>query len=98
MVSGTQLKLCDFGLAIRPQTGEQLRVRCGTPAFMAPEQSRLPDGAGYSYPVDMWAVGIILYMLVCGGNHPFVTDGKFEEKKCHEGSGPSCVLWTSGSL
>ena len=42
MVSGEQLKLCDFGLAIRPSYNERLRVRCGTPAFMPPARTARP--------------------------------------------------------
>lgn len=86
MVSGEQLKLSDFGLAIQAPKGERLKVRCGTPAFMAPEALRLPDSPGYSYEVDVWAAGVILYMLMCAGKHPFITsDNRFDEKMCHAG-------------
>lgn len=29
-------------------------------------------GEGYSFPVDMWAMGIILYMLLHDGQHPWI--------------------------
>ena len=46
----------------------------GTPCYMAPEMleaSMFEDAAGYSYPVDLWACGVILYTLLTGGKQPF---------------------------
>lgn len=37
--------------------------RIGTPSFMAPEVVRRQS---YGKPVDMWAVGVLLYVLLCG--------------------------------
>lgn len=79
MVSGTGdksvLKLTDFGLACFLTRGKLLQDKCGTPAFMAPEQVLLKSGKsrGYSFPCDMWAAGITMYMLMFGGRHPFLT-------------------------
>jgi len=79
MVSGigdkSVLKLTDFGLACFLTRGRLLQDRCGTPAFMAPEQVLLKSGKsrGYSFPCDMWAAGIAMYMLMFGGRHPFLT-------------------------
>mmetsp|Transcript_8766 Transcript_8766/g.24345 ORF Transcript_8766/g.24345 Transcript_8766/m.24345 type:complete len:663 (-) Transcript_8766:230-2218(-) len=83
MVSGTKLKLSDFGLAISLPSGNLLQEKCGTPAFMAPEQHNLPKhSAGYGYPVDIWAAGVSMYMMMFGGGHPFLTDrGKLDQKK-----------------
>ena len=36
------LKLSDFGLAVHLQWGQRLIDKCGTPAFMSPEQHQLP--------------------------------------------------------
>jgi len=73
MVSGGLLKLIDFSLASFAPSGELLKKKCGTPAFMAPEQHRLPDNSlGYGLPVDLWAAGISLYMFMAGGRHPFM--------------------------
>ena len=44
----------------------------GTLSFAAPE--RLVDGCVYSEKVDMWALGIVLFMLLTG-HHPFDTNG-----------------------
>merc|ERR1719160_666771 len=42
MVANDRLKLSDFGLALILPKGKLLTERCGTPAFMAPEQILLP--------------------------------------------------------
>lgn len=71
------LKLSDFGLAVYvPEGGKKLLTeKCGTPAFMSPEQHRLPKwSVGYSFPADMWAVGVAMYMMMFGGKHPFLTE------------------------
>lgn len=75
MVSGSVLKLSDFGLACFLSREKLLTDKCGTPAFMAPEQVRLGSGGsrGYSFPCDLWAAGIAMYMLMFGGRHPFIT-------------------------
>lgn len=68
------LKLTDFGLALSLPRGKLLTEKCGTPAFMAPEQHRLPrNSRGYSFAVDMWAAGVSMYMIMFGGRHPFLT-------------------------
>ncbi|XP_040821340.1 serine/threonine-protein kinase DCLK3 [Ochotona curzoniae] len=57
----TTLKLADFGLAkhvVRP-----LFTVCGTPTYVAPE---ILSEKGYGLEVDMWAAGVILYILLCG--------------------------------
>jgi len=46
--------------------------KCGTPAFMAPEQHLLPRKSnGYTFPVDLWAAGLLMYMLM-ENRHPFL--------------------------
>ncbi|EFA86387.1 putative protein kinase [Heterostelium album PN500] len=57
------IKLCDFGLSQRCAAGEQLRSMIGTATYMAPEISAF---TGYGKPVDMWALGVIIYILLCG--------------------------------
>lgn len=39
------------------------RAVCGTPGYMAPE---LMSGDPYSYPVDAWAIGCVMYQLLIG--------------------------------
>mmetsp|Transcript_108166 Transcript_108166/g.304670 ORF Transcript_108166/g.304670 Transcript_108166/m.304670 type:complete len:980 (+) Transcript_108166:79-3018(+) len=58
------LKLIDFGSAKKLQPGQSKTfTRVGTPHYMAPEVMR---AKGYGPAVDLWALGIILYELVCG--------------------------------
>jgi len=71
MICRGVLKLADFGMAqFLPQGG--FVAKCGTPAFMAPELHGLPATGNYGMAVDMWAAGIILYMLLHAGQHPFM--------------------------
>jgi len=55
------LKLADFGLAVVVR--EPLFTVCGTPTYVAPE---ILAETGYGVKVDVWAVGVILYILLCG--------------------------------
>jgi len=58
------IKVADFGLA-RLVTGKDLmKTACGTPGYVAPE---ILKNKGYdSGAVDLWSVGVILYILLCG--------------------------------
>lgn len=44
---------------------------CGTPAYMAPELVR---GKPYSYPIDLYALGVVLYACLVGsvGSHHLI--------------------------
>ncbi|KAM3822268.1 serine/threonine-protein kinase DCLK3 isoform 1-T1 [Vipera latastei] len=57
----TTLKLADFGLA--KQVTRPIFTVCGTPTYVAPE---ILAENGYGLEVDMWATGVILYILLCG--------------------------------
>uniref|UniRef100_A0A1I7T7D9 SNF-related serine/threonine-protein kinase n=1 Tax=Caenorhabditis tropicalis TaxID=1561998 RepID=A0A1I7T7D9_9PELO len=58
------VKLTDFGFSNTYETGEQLSTSCGSLAYSAPE---ILLGDSYDAPaVDVWSLGVILYMLVCG--------------------------------
>jgi len=67
------VKLADFGFATKVVTDTELLQLVGTPPYFAPELSRLRDESvmeGYGRPVDIWAMGVILYILL-SGIHPF---------------------------
>lgn len=55
--------LADFGLATIVQPLERLYKVCGTLSYMAPE---IFEGTGYSFPVDVWAIGVTVYFMLCG--------------------------------
>ena len=70
------VKLTDFGLA-KSVTTEGLKTFCGTPLYFAPEVLRRRHtvaGRGrYGRAADMWSLGVILYILLCGAP-PFDAD------------------------
>lgn len=57
-------KLCDFGMAACfSQPNERAWTLCGTSGHMAPE---ILAGSGYSFAVDWWGLGILVYELLMG--------------------------------
>ncbi|XP_029318421.1 serine/threonine-protein kinase 33 [Cottoperca gobio] len=69
------IKVTDFGLSVK--TGgvgieNMMTEVCGTPAYMAPE---MMSGRGYSQWCDVWSIGVVMYMLLCG-EPPFVSKTK----------------------
>ena len=58
------LKVADFGLARTIVKGKELKSVCGTPGYVAPEI--ISNRGCNSTAVDMWSVGVILYILLCG--------------------------------
>lgn len=65
----SEVKITDFGLA-KVATGQYLTTACGTPNYVAPE---VLINEGYDEAVDMWSIGVILYILLCGFP-PFYSD------------------------
>ncbi|CAF1290443.1 unnamed protein product [Adineta steineri] len=60
------VKLGGFGVALQlPESGLIQASRIGTPAFMAPEVVNR-ESPGFGRPVDMWALGVMLYVLLTG--------------------------------
>ncbi len=61
----SEIKLTDFGLCafLEDPGARSLLEACGTPGYVAPEVLfRRP----YGTPVDLWALGTIMYSLLCG--------------------------------
>ena len=64
------IKVADFGLSAKYEQFifKSVEQQVGTLVFMAPEQ--LVSKKLYSRSVDIFAAGIIMYMLLTGGKHP----------------------------
>ncbi|KAL0095632.1 kinase-like domain-containing protein [Phycomyces blakesleeanus] len=71
------LLIADFGLSRIMDTEKfhMLTTTCGTPGYMAPE---IFKKTGHGKPVDMWAIGVITYFLLCGCT-PFERDNNIDE-------------------
>ena len=67
------VKILDFGLSANVTNDASLSELSGTPSYLAPEMIRKslhPDGCGYGRPVDVWACGVLLYVMI-SGTFPF---------------------------
>jgi len=56
------LKLIDFGLSTKFIDGQFLKTKIGTPHYVAPQVFQ----GKYDKSCDMWSVGVIMYVLLCG--------------------------------
>lgn len=59
----SQIKIADFGLAKLASDKEAMQTACGTPGYVAPEVLKCEP---YGAAVDMWGMGVITYILLCG--------------------------------
>jgi serine/threonine protein kinase len=60
-------RISDFGLARESAAAaSEMRTYCGTPHYFAPEMFKLQrhEVAGYGPEVDLWSLGVILYVLL----------------------------------
>lgn len=75
------IKIADFGLSTRVSGPRSLTTYCGTEGYMAPE---ILNGLKYDESVDMWSIGVIIYIIVTG-YYPFASKNEyrnyFEMKK-----------------
>ena len=60
------IKIIDFGLSRKVSSGKFsiMNTRVGSPYYVAPEI--LHDNPEYTSKCDMWSIGIIAYILLCG--------------------------------
>ncbi|MCC7486156.1 MAG: protein kinase [Burkholderiales bacterium] len=59
---GTNIKVADFGSALLRSAGNSDQI-VGTPSYMSPEQM---SGRELTHHSDMYAMGVVLYELLCG--------------------------------
>ncbi|MBK5293135.1 MAG: serine/threonine-protein kinase [Acidobacteriia bacterium] len=74
VTSSGQVKVTDFGLALARERSRltQTGMAVGTPAYMAPEQTR---GDAVDARADIWALGVMLHEMVTGQS-PFARDSE----------------------
>jgi hypothetical protein len=65
ILTRTGAKLLDFNIASR--VGEPVHTRSGTPPYQPPDASM----TRWDVSTDLFAVGVLLYQLLCNGHHPF---------------------------
>lgn len=70
------MKLCDFGFARIIGEKSFRRSVVGTPAYLAPEVIR---SRGYNRALDMWSVGVIMYVSL-SGTFPFNEDEDIQQQ------------------
>jgi len=61
--SNSVIKVGDFGFAVRVHTPKSLNNKVGTPSYVAPE---IVKDQPYDQSCDMWSVGVVFYVLLCG--------------------------------
>jgi serine/threonine protein kinase len=74
VAEGTNIKVADFGAALLLSHGTAGQPIVGTPSYMSPEQIA---GRALTHHSDMYAMGVVLYELLCG-RRPFMA-AKIEE-------------------
>jgi len=69
-VNGEEIiKIADFGFS-KNFGEEKLMTSCGSPGYVAPEVLTCES---YDMSVDLWSIGVIIYILLCG-YPPFYAD------------------------
>jgi len=62
-INDTEVMLSDFGLSKIVGQESMMETACGTPYYVAPE---VLSASGYDKEVDLWSVGVITYLILCG--------------------------------
>lgn len=65
----SELKIIDFGMSIKVRNPNELMTLVGTPYYLAPEVLK----GNYGKECDIWSLGVIMYLLLCG-YQPFEGD------------------------
>uniref|UniRef100_A0A4W5RNP0 protein kinase C n=1 Tax=Hucho hucho TaxID=62062 RepID=A0A4W5RNP0_9TELE len=89
-----QVKLCDFGFARIIGEKSFRRSVVGTPAYLAPEVISIH---GYNRSLDMWAVGVVLYVSL-SGTFPFNEDEDISQQITNAAFMYPRLLWANISL
>jgi len=82
----SEIKISDFGLSKILEKNQVLMATvCGTNAYAAPEigLSASPGEEHYDAKVDMWSLGVIMYVLLVA-YHPFDPEGRSDQRTMRE--------------
>ncbi|KAF4750737.1 hypothetical protein FOZ62_028063 [Perkinsus olseni] len=63
-----RIKIIDFGFSTSVPEGQNVKIFCGTPSYMCPQLVR--GGEYNGFKADMWALGVIVYLILLG-SFPF---------------------------
>lgn len=90
---GMAVKIADFGFAVMVGPTSCLTESCGTPAYIAPEVFL---GENYGKAVDLWALGVMIYLMLTG-EYPFVETEResLAEAVCRGRYSTSGKVWDS---
>ncbi|XP_034945472.1 ovarian-specific serine/threonine-protein kinase Lok-like [Chelonus insularis] len=69
------VKVSDFGLSKLVDAQTMMKTFCGTPMYVAPEILKTGGRGAYTSQVDIWSLGVILYVTL-SGCVPFITHNK----------------------
>jgi len=90
IVSGLDqsVQMLDFGLSSRFAASESVTGLVGTCAYMAPEVLMQRHGHGYGTAVDIWSLGMVLYVMLAGNvmfpsTDTFDVGGSYEVRDCN---------------
>jgi len=72
----SSIKIIDFGLSLQNFDTLCNSDYCGTLLYMAPEEI---NRKSYYLSVDIWSIGILMYMLLNKGEHPFYHENDTKE-------------------
>lgn len=76
----SKIVIADFGFATQMEPSlkefDLLQTQCGTRSYIAPE---VLSGKSYNYKCDIWSLGVVIYILLCGTN-PFYS-GSYEQTR-----------------
>jgi len=61
-IANNVVKIIDFGLSAKCEAGKPMKTRAGSPYYVAPEVL----SSVYDNKCDLWSVGVILYIMLCG--------------------------------
>lgn len=93
-LEANNLKICDFGLAMKEGANSFIYKRCGTPGYVPPEVVRASSASSefifFSKKWDTFSVGVLLYMLISSFGSKLSRNIAVSSTRCKADSGEIC--------